>query len=359
MTITTSTEQGEAPTASPRAASVLAAIGRRLLTDRVLLLAVLIAALILTATVLDASAALVAPFTLSYLSVSLISFVPLALLALAQTIVILSGKSGIDLSVGGVVSLGGMIFGYLVVGLELSVPLASVITLVATTLMGAANGYLVGYLGFPPLIATLATGYAFGSIAMVSHDGAPFSGPALTELNSITHGLGDGVLAIPLHVLTVLVPVAVLAWFALNRTRWGRSLFAIGTNDNAARYSAIDTRLTRTSAYAASGLLAGLTAIVNVAQFASARPDAGIAGNGMALPAITIAVLGGVAIAGGTGRIGGTVLAALFVVWLNAVILISFQGSMGPRIQLLALGLVLVGAVLLNTFASRRYGLRQ
>ena len=94
--------------------------------------------------------------------------------------------------------------------------------------------------------------------------------------------------------------------------------------------------------------------MVTVAQFASARPDAGSAGNGMALPAITIAVLGGVAIAGGIGRVGGVIVAALLVVWLNAGILLAFEGSVGSQYQLAALGLLLVASALLNRVTVRR-----
>lgn len=331
----------------------------RFLTDRVLLLALLIVLLLVTFTVLDGLRLLVAPFDLRYLSTSLISLVPLALLALAQTFVILSGRSGIDLSVGGAVSLSGMVFGALVVSVGLPVAVAAPLTVVFSTLLGALNGVLVGYLRFPPLIATLATGYVFGSIALVTNGGAPFTSSEITALNGLTRGIVIGPFSIPAHVLTLLVPCLLISWFALERTRWGRSLFAVGTNDVAARYASQNVAATRASAYAVSGLLCGIAALVNVAQFASARPDAGTAGNGLALPAITIAVLGGVAIQGGIGRIGGAGLAALFIVWLNAAVLITVSGSLGPRIQLLALGVVLIGSVLLNTYANRRTGLRE
>ncbi|MGH3659709.1 MAG: ABC transporter permease, partial [Micromonosporaceae bacterium] len=105
-----------------------------------------------------------------------------------------------------------------------------------------------------------------------------------------------------------------------------------------------------------SGVLSAVVAMVTVAQFASARPDAGTVGNGMALPAITIAVLGGVAISGGIGRVGGVVVAALLVVWLNAGILLAFEGSQGSQYQLFALGAVLVASALLNTYMLRRRG---
>ena len=101
-----------------------------------------------------------------------------------------------------------------------------------------------------------------------------------------------------------------------------------------------------------SGLLSGIVAVVTVAQFASARPDAGSVGNGMALPAITIAVLGGVAITGGVGRVAGVILAALLVVWLNAGILLAFEGSDGSQFQLFALGGLLILSALLNAYST-------
>lgn len=336
------------------------AIVRRLLTDRVVLLAILIVVVLAAFFGLSAADRLNAPFDLGYLSTSLMSLVPVALLALAQMFVIMSGRGGIDLSVGGIVSLGGMLFGWLVGPQGWPVVLAAVVTLVAGVLMGAFNGYLVSYLGFPPLIATLATSYVFASAAMLSNQRAPFADERIAATNALTrriHLFGD--VAVPAHVLTVLVPCVLIAWYALAKTSWGRSLYAVGTNDVAAKFAAQPVKRVRASAYMASGLLCGIAAIVNVAQFASARPDAGTAGNGMALPAITIAVLGGVAIAGGLATVWGTALAALLITWLNAGILIALPGSAGPRLQLLALGLVLIGSMLFNGYANRRYGLEQ
>lgn len=360
MSTSTVTKEPQPAEPSTRTESAGSRVLRRMLTDRVTLLAVLIVAMLVLFSALGAAGVLNAPFNVSYLSTSLMSLVPVALLALAQMFVIMSGRSGIDLSVGGIVSLGGMLFGWLVGPQQWPILLAVILTLVAGVLMGLLNGYLVAYLGFPPLIATLATSYVYGSIAMLSNDRAPFADERIAATNVLTQRIElFGGVSIPAHVLTVLVPCILIAWFALAKTRWGKSLYAVGTNDVAAKYATQPVKATRASAYVAAGLLSGVAAIVNVAQFASARPDAGTAGNGMALPAITIAVLGGVAIAGGIGRVGGTALAALLITWLNAGLLITFAGSMGPRIQLLALGLVLLGAVLLNSYANRRYGLAE
>ena len=150
--------------------------------------------------------------------------------------------------------------------------------------------------------------------------------------------LGDSIPDLPLQVATFLLPVVVVVWLLVNRTVYGRKLYAVGTNDVAARFANIPVRRSRLLAYLVSGLLSGIVAVVTVAQFASARPDAGSVGNGMALPAITIAVLGGVAITGGVGRVAGVILAALLVVWLNAGILLAFEGSDGSQFQLFALG---------------------
>jgi ribose/xylose/arabinose/galactoside ABC-type transport system permease subunit len=225
---------------------------------------------------------------------------------------------------------------------------------------GAVNGFLVAYIGYPALITTLATYYAFSSIAIVINDQQPISTQPIQDFfssaRSIDLPLGGQGLPVPLGTLTFLIPTAIVVWLLLNRTTFGRRLYGIGTNDVAAEWAGIDVRRSRFSAYLLAGVISGLVAVVTVAQFASARPDAGVTGNGMALPAITIAVLGGVAITGGIGRVAGVVLATLLIVWLNAGILLAFSGNAGTQYQLLALGVVLVFAALLNGLTNRRYG---
>ena len=303
---------------------------------------------------------LVAPYDTDYLASALDTMVPLCLLALAELLVIVSGRGGIDLSVGSIVSLLGH-------GVRRhwsgsgsgrscrrwSRPWPS------ARALGAVNGLLIAYLGFPALIATLATYYAYGAVALLMNNNAPISTKPIQDLHAITRPisiplLGDSIPDLPLQVATFLLPVAVVVWLLVNRTVYGRKLYAVGTNDVAARFANIPVRRSRLLAYLASGLLSGIVAVVTVAQFASARPDAGSVGNGMALPAITIAVLGGVAITGGVGRVAGVILAALLVVWLNAGILLAFEGSDGSQFQLFALGGLLILSALLNAYSTRR-----
>jgi len=283
------------------------------------------------------------------------------MLGLAELLVILSGRGGIDLSVGAIVSLAGMVFGF-AYG-EWGWPLIPAILLTAVfgALCGALNGFLVAYVGFPALIATLATFYAYKSLAIVINNQSPISTPPIQALFSITRSVelpvfGAYVPNVPLGLFTFLLPTAVVVWLLLARTTYGRRLYAVGTNEVAARYASLDVARVRFGAYALSGLLSAVVAVITAAQFASARPDAGTVGNGMALPAITIAVLGGVAISGGVGRVGGVLVAALLIVWLNAGILLYFEGSQGSQYQLLALGAVLLVSALFNALVLRRRG---
>lgn len=354
MTTDTQTPDTQAPSRAGR--SSVGSMARALLEDRVALLVVLLVVLLGWFFALSAGGYLVAPYDLSYMASALESMVPLAILGLAQLLVIVSGRGGIDLSVGAMVSLVGMVFGFAYGMWEWSFLPALLLALAAGVVLGAVNGFLVAYLRVPALIATLATYYAYSSLALISNDNAPISNKPLQDLNSITHAVQLGGLAVPRQVFTFLLPVAVLAWLLVNRAPYGRRLYAVGTNEVAARYASLDVARVRFGAYALSGLLSAVVAVITAAQFASARPDAGTVGNGMALPAITIAVLGGVAISGGVGRVGGVLVAALLIVWLNAGILLYFEGSQGSQYQLFALGAVLLVSALFNALVLRRRG---
>jgi ribose/xylose/arabinose/galactoside ABC-type transport system permease subunit len=332
-----------------------------LLTQRIVLLAVLIILLIVVMTILDAAGQLSGSYNSDYLAAALISAVPLALLGLAQLIVITSGRGGIDLSVGSIVSLTGIIFGYAYGVMELPLVAAILITVIAGAILGGVNGVLVSYVGFPALISTLATFYMYRSLALVISGQKPVNSPSIQDFYDAARAveipvIGGALPLVPLGVFTFLIPAVVVVWIALNKTTWGRRVYAIGTNDTAAVWAGLGNKSTRASAYVLSGVISSVVAIYTVAQFASARPDAGTSGNGMALPAITIAVLGGVAITGGIGRVAGVVLATLLIVWLNAGILLLVPGNEGTQMQLFALGAVLIFAALLNGLTKRKYG---
>ncbi|WP_111768609.1 ABC transporter permease [Nakamurella deserti] len=363
--MSTTTPTPPAPQASSPAAtgeSVGSRVLRALLTQRTVLIVVLLVAVLVTFVVMDAGGYLTGPYDGDTLAAALINLVPLAMLALAEMLVIVSGRGGIDLSIGSTVSLTGMIFGFAYQSWGLPLLPAILVAMVAGGLCGAINGFLIAYLGFPALIATLATYYGYASIALVINDQKPVTGDDIAGLYSSAAQsvelplIGANLPDIPVGVFYFLLPTVVVVYLVMARTAYGRRLFATGTNDVAGHFAGIDVRDTRFKAYVLAGVIAGLVAVVTTAQFASARPDAGTSGNGMALPAITIAVLGGVAITGGIARVAGVVLAGLLVVWLNAGIPLAIEGNDGPQFQLLALGAVLIFAALLNGLTTRRYG---
>ncbi|MGH3358931.1 MAG: ABC transporter permease [Nocardioidaceae bacterium] len=334
---------------------------RAVLTQRIILLVLLIVVLLGWLFGLSAGDYLLAPFDAQYASTALLNAVPLAMLALGELIVIVSGRGGIDLSLGSIVSLTGMVFGFAYGQWGLSLTVAILVAAAVGGLLGAVNGFLIAYVGFPPLITTLATFYAYQSLALVINDQQPISDGDIQNLYSITRDVevplvGGALPAIPLGVFTFLIPTAFLVWILLQRTTYGRRLYAIGTNDVAATWSGLNVAATRMAAYVLAGITAGLVSVYLCAQFASARPDAGSSGNGLALPAITIAILGGVAITGGIGRVAGVVLAALLITWINSGMLLYFEGNNGTQFQLAALGIVLIFAAVLNGVTARRYG---
>lgn len=340
---------------------VAARVLKAVLTQREVLLVILIIVVVVWMTLLSSGGYLTGSYDPDYLASTLVDAVPLAMLALAELVVIVSGRGGIDLSIGSIVSLTSMVFGFAYGEWGWGLTSAIVLAVVMGGLLGAINGVLIAWLNFPALITTLATYYAYKSLAIVINDQKPISTPEVQKLYSITSDveipvIGHNIPDVPLGVFTFLIPTVVVVWLLLQRTSYGRRLFAIGTNDVAATWSGVHVAATRMWAYTIAGLIAGLVAVYLTAQFASARPDAGTSGNGLALPAITIAVLGGVAITGGIGRVSGVLLAAILITWLNAGILLLFEGNAGTQYQLLALGTVLIFAALLNAYTTRRYG---
>jgi ribose/xylose/arabinose/galactoside ABC-type transport system permease subunit len=268
----------------------------------------------------------------------------LALLAMGQTLVIVSGGGGIDLSVGSILSLVGVLFGLMATKAGIPIPVAVMIGLAAGLALGAINGVLVTLVGIPPIIATLGTLYLYGSLALVVTDGVPVSG-----FPDSFGFVGQRVLlGIPTQVLLVLAPIAALLGWVVARTAFGRRVYLVGVNDVAAALSGISVWGTRIAVYALSGGLGAVGAMVTASWLMSARPDAG---TGYELQSLTVAVLGGTNIFGGEGSLGGSLLAVLVV----TIVAQGLQlGNVDPTWQLGILGALLLVAVTLNEFVLRR-----
>jgi len=310
---------------------------RSLLTDRRTMLAAVFVAMLLTFSWL--SPALVRPALL--LDITKFGMV-VGLLTLGQTLIILSGRGGIDLSVGSTLSLAGIVMGLAV---EAGVPVwpAAGLAIVTGVVLGAVNGALIAFVGIPALIGTVGTLFLYGSLALVISGGTAVSGYGDAGFPFLGQGT---VLGMPAQLILVLLPAyAVLGWLVA-RTRFGRTIYEVGNGDRAARLVGRSPNLLRFWLFCLSGGLAGLGAVVTNSWLQTARPAAGA---GLELQAVTIAVLGGTHIFGGRGRLSGTFLALFVVILLNAGL--QFNG-VDQVWQSGVLGGLLVGSVVMNNLLS-------
>lgn len=246
------------------------------------------------------------------------------LFAIGQGFVIMTG--GIDLAVGSMIALLGVIFVDMVGRFGVPWPLAILAILLIGVLMGLAHGLLITRLKMQPFVVTLcglliyrgvARGYTGEATA-----GFPF-GASYPELEWLTIGRSYG---IP-HSFIAMLVVAVVCWFVLHRSVYGRHLFAVGKNEDAARYSGVRTDLVITSAYVISALLAAVAAIYFAMFTKSVQPSSH--GNFYELYAIAAAVLGGFSLRGGEGSIIGVVLGAVLLQELqNLVNLLGIPSSL-------------------------------
>lgn len=266
----------------------------------------------------------------------------LMLLALGESIVMISGREGIDLSIGAVLSLSGVFFGLLIRS-RVNLFVTIVLTIFFGCLLGLVNGILVAFAKIPSLIATLGTQYVFGSLALFLTGGIPISGfPKSFEFLSLEYTFG-----IPNQVLFVVVPLCVLILTLMYATKFGRRVYLLGTNPEAAKYAVINERQIRLVVYMITGVLASFGAVINNSWIMTARADAG---TGLELQAITVACLGGIAVEGGKGSLNSVIVSVLILTILNSGLQIANINSIW---QLAILGIVLLFAVIFNQLLSK------
>ena len=243
------------------------------------------------------------------------------ILALGMTFVIITG--GIDLSVGSVVGLVGMLAGGLIqegltVGsktIYFSVPAIIVLMLLVGCLIGLVNGLIVTKLNVPAFIATLGTMYICRSLANLRSNGATFSKIAgFEQLGNVgIKALGSNWFGIPAGVYVFAV-LAILAAILLKRTSTGWHILAVGGNEKSARLSGIKADRVKILVYVISGFCAAWIGLINTAQLSAAHPASG---DGWEMNAIAASVLGGTSMAGGSGTIIGTIVGAFVIGVIN------------------------------------------
>ena len=240
------------------------------------------------------------------------------LIAFGMTLVILS--DGIDLSVGSVFALAAIICAELIM-CGMNTVLAVVIALAAGTALGLVSGFLVAKCRLQAFIATLITMTAYRGLAYILTDGRPISRLAESASSGafFFKALGKGnllffeTIKIPIPALILLVAFLVV-WFVLTKTTFGRRIYATGSNAKCAKLVGVDTAKVKMACYAISGFLAALAGLLMCSRLNSAQPSFG---NGYELDAIAAAALGGTSMAGGRGKITGTIAGVLIIAVLN------------------------------------------
>jgi inositol transport system permease protein len=262
------------------------------------------------------------------------------ILAVGVTFVLLTG--GVDLSLGSVVALAGVVAASFAHPDEYPIVFAVLMGIATGTACGATNGLVVTRGGVAPFIVTLGMMTAARGLALVVSGGKPVSNmsPDLTQL------AGD-ILGLPIPVL-ILAAVSVASWLFLANTRLGRHIYAVGGNENAARAAGIDVRRVKLFAYTVCGALTGLAGVVLAARITTGQPNAGVA---YELDAIAAVVIGGTSLSGGVGGIGGTLLGVLLMGVINNGLDLL---NVSSYYQQIVKGVIIVGAVWLDRRQRRQ-----
>jgi len=279
--------------------------------------------------------------TTANLRTILIAAAPFALVALGQTLVILTG--GIDLSVGSVIAVSAMTAAKIVVGHPERLWLAVAGAIAVGLAAGLINGLLVSRLNVAPFVATLGMLTAASGFAYVIGGGAPINGLP-TEYGKIAN---TEILGLQAPVIVMIVGFLVLA-AVMKRTAFGLRVYAVGGNRTAAEVAGVNTRRTLTSVYVISGGLAGISGVILSSRVISGPPNLG---SGYELDAIAAVVIGGASLLGGRGTIWGTLLGLLLIQTLNNGLDILVVPAYW---QAVISGVLIVAAVAVDMWASRR-----
>ncbi len=267
------------------------------------------------------------------------------IIGVGMTYVILTG--GIDLAVGSLLAFAAISGAFLMQALGGDFFMGWLVAMLAACAVGTMAGYLHGKVvtrfGVPAFIVTLGGLTVWRGATLIVNDGAPVSG-----FNEALRWWGRGdVLGVPVPVLVFLV-VALVGYIALRYTRYGRQVYAVGGNPEAARLSGLSVQSVVLSVYVITGFLAGLAGFLLCARLGSAEA---VAGTGYELRIIASVVIGGTSLFGGLGGVGGTIVGALLIgVLINGLVIMNVSAYY----QQVVIGIIIVLAVGFDTYAKSR-----
>lgn len=263
------------------------------------------------------------------------------ILALGMTFVVITG--GIDLSVGSLVAVSGVVCGSIVFAHPDSILFAVVAGILVCGAFGFLNGFMVKQFGIPGFIATLASMTIARGFALVYSDGRPY---VLTSDSFKVIGQGYlGFVPIPVCILILVVAVAAVLLYL---TKFGRYVYAVGGNPNASRASGINVGLNLLAVYTLNGILAGLAGVVLASRIGSGQPAIGVS---YEMDAIAAVVIGGTSLMGGVGRISGTVFGFLIIGIINNGLNLL---NVSSYYQQIVKGVIIAGAVILDQSSKKR-----
>ncbi len=261
-----------------------------------------------------------------------------AIMAVGMTLVILT--SGIDLSVGSLLALTGAVAASMV-GADVNALVAVVGALALGAAIGGVTGVIIAKGKVQAFIATLVMMLLLRGVTRVYTDGSPIN-TGFSDNADLFSWFGIGrPFGIPTPIWLMMI-VFLSAWYVLHHTRLGRYIYALGGNEAATRLSGISVDKIKIIVYALCGLLAALASVIEVARLSSAQP---MAGNGYELDAIAAVVLGGISLAGGKGRIMGTLIGALILGFLNNALNLL---GISSNYQMIVKAVVILLAVLVD-----------
>lgn len=275
---------------------------------------------------------------------------PYAILGFGLTFVLITG--GTDLSAGSVLGFGGIVCAKILT-MGYSMPTAIIVGIIVGGIAGFINGFIITVMDVTPFIATLGTQFAFRGMTQLVGGGKPVSIQGLENKDLVASFkfIGGGSIGkIPFPSVLMLI-VAIVLGVVLSKTGFGRRIYAVGSNEEAARLSGINVRNTKMSAYIISGVTAAMAGILLAARLASAQSNAG---QSYELEGIAAAVIGGTSVMGGEGGILGTIIGAFVMgVLRNGLNLVKVD----PFVQMVIIGAIIVLGVWYDTLRRKKQAL--
>lgn len=262
------------------------------------------------------------------------------IVAFGQTLVLLTG--GIDLSVAGIAGVSGIIASWLMVNTGINPFVCILVTMIAGFGAGCINGLIITKVKLVPFIVTLATGEVFGGFIYLITQGWP-----IQNIPGSVTAIGRGMVGMVPVPTIIMIVIGIILMVMLKYFPFGRYIYALGGNENAARITGVKTDRIKVMVYGLSGLMASIAGILITARLGAAQPSVG---STWVMPSVTAAIIGGTSLLGGQGGIGGTIIGSILMgVISNAIVLLEVS----PYAEKVIVGVVVLVAVAIDRIRSR------